>query len=116
MNTLATAESFLRNYQSLMSPYTTNKVKFSLPLRACALTLLPIGFALKSVQTHISEKTKQREPIIIATNKQKTKQREPIINRHNDNNKLTKACMRDGIHLRSTSQMFNDGTSSSLIP
>jgi len=31
-----------------------SRVKFSLPLRACALTLLPIGFVLRSVQTHIS--------------------------------------------------------------
>ena len=29
-------------------------VKLILPLRAYALTLLPIGFALRSVQTHIS--------------------------------------------------------------
>jgi len=35
-------------------PMTQSKIKFSLPLRACALTLLPIGFALRSVQTHIS--------------------------------------------------------------
>ena len=33
---------------------SAESVKFILPLRACALTLLPIGFALRSVQAHIS--------------------------------------------------------------